>query len=357
MPIAKYKREKRDGKDLYYTYEKTGLYLPNGKVEYKKLRSATIAGLDRKVREYRENAAFGVEPTSITVDEWYIRYFESYKSGCRPSTKNFYESLYNNHIKEKIGKMRLSQVREFNCQKILNDMSADYSIKTVTSVRTLLFSLFDKAVKNKLIVVSPASSLTTAGNPVKNCRALTLEERKKYLKTAETHPFGDFALFLYFFGLRRGEALALTRDDIGKNELTINKQFTYADNNQPALSPPKTAAGVRKVPIPDKLRKMLDLDSYAPGLLFVDDEGGALSYSQVTDRWNSFIHTALGDDTEITMHYIRHNFCTMLFEKQVDLLTAKELMGHEDVETTLKIYTHYTESLKKKSENKILKIG
>lgn len=357
MPIAKYKKEKRGGKDLYYTYEKTGLFLPNGKPQYKKLRASTIAALDQKVKVYRETAAFGIEPNTLTVDEWYAQWFKAYKSGCRPSTQSYYSGMYKSHIKDDIGRMRLSQVREFNLQAVLNKMSADYSAKTITGVRKMLFGLFDKAVKNKLIPLNPAASLTVSGQPSKTLRALTLEERAQYLKTAEKHPFGDFALFLYFFGLRRGEALALTRADLGKRELTINKQYTFVDNNQPTLSAPKTSAGVRKIPIPDKLRRTLDLSSYEDGLLFPDDDGGPLSYSQVVDRWNSFIHAALGDDTEITMHYIRHNFCTMLFENGVDLLTAKELMGHEDVETTLKIYTHYTETLKRDSDYKILKIG
>ena len=43
---------------------------------------------------------------------------------------------------------------------------------------------------------------------------------------------------------------------------------------------------------------------------------------------------------KITPHRLRHTYATLLYSSGVDLLTAKELLGHSDVSTTLKIYTH-----------------
>ena len=43
---------------------------------------------------------------------------------------------------------------------------------------------------------------------------------------------------------------------------------------------------------------------------------------------------------KFTMHQLRHTYCSMLYDADVDLLTAKYLMGHKNVSTTLKIYTH-----------------
>ena len=57
------------------------------------------------------------------------------------------------------------------------------------------------------------------------------------------------------------------------------------------------------------------------------------------------------------MHYLRHNYCTMLFERGGDLMTVKALAGHNDIKTTLEIYTHYTENLKKKATKKVKNIG
>ena len=43
---------------------------------------------------------------------------------------------------------------------------------------------------------------------------------------------------------------------------------------------------------------------------------------------------------EFTPHCLRHTYCTMLYEAGVDVLVAKQLMGHSDIKTTLGIYTH-----------------
>ena len=43
-------------------------------------------------------------------------------------------------------------------------------------------------------------------------------------------------------------------------------------------------------------------------------------------------------------HKLRHTFCTMLFDADVDLKTVQYLMGHSDPQTTLSIYAHYLDS-------------
>nr|WP_312694707.1 tyrosine-type recombinase/integrase [Caproiciproducens sp.] len=39
---------------------------------------------------------------------------------------------------------------------------------------------------------------------------------------------------------------------------------------------------------------------------------------------------------------LRHTYATLLYSSDVDVLTASQLLGHSDINTTLKIYTHLT---------------
>lgn len=50
-----------------------------------------------------------------------------------------------------------------------------------------------------------------------------------------------------------------------------------------------------------------------------------------------------------TMHCLRHTYCTMLYESGIDVLVAKELMGHADIKTTIAIYTHLSQQRKDRS--------
>jgi len=355
MPVAKYKQDKKS--KLYYTYEKTGLFYQNGKPKYQKLRAKTIAALDDKVREYQTQQAFGVEPSKLTVDEWEKQWFAAYKAGCRESTKQYYKYTYGRHIAPAIGMMRLDQVKEVHLQKILSSMTDKYSVKTVSGVRVTLFSLFDTAQANRMISTNPAKHLKAAGKEPQKRRALTPQERERYLKACKTHPFGTFVAFLYFFGIRRGEALALCGSDISTESTRISKQHGFGDNNTPSVSAPKTVAGTRDIPIPTKAREYIDFSHLPDGHLFTGANGSPLSHQEFFDRWHSFIVCALGEGTDITAHSLRHNYCTMLFEADVDVMTAKRLMGHSDIQTTMRIYAHYTASMEQANASKVASIG
>ena len=54
-----------------------------------------------------------------------------------------------------------------------------------------------------------------------------------------------------------------------------------------------------------------------------------------------------------TPHELRHTFCTIMFEAGIDALTAKEQMGHADIQTTLSIYTHLSTQHKESQVNKL----
>ena len=355
MPKAKYNK---DADGFYFKNVPTGKLRKDGYPEYKKVRAKTIKALDEKLRKSEQLAAMSVNVTNLTVDQWKEQWFTSYKANLTPSTQNFYNNIYKKHISPHIGMMRLLDVKEVNCQKILSDMSAaNYATKSIKAVRTTLFSLFDKARANHYIPMNPCEHLTASGVQTKTRRALTEAERAAYLQACKIHPFGTFAAFLYFFGLRRGEALALTSADIHSDKIVISKQHTFPDNNQPNLSAPKTKAGVREIPIPTKARFFINFNSLPDGYLFTNADGNPLSHTEVRTRWHSFLNTAFPDGTDITEHFLRHNYCSMLFEAEVDMLTVKTLAGHESVSTTLEIYTHYTEQMQKQAGSRVLAIG
>ena len=50
-----------------------------------------------------------------------------------------------------------------------------------------------------------------------------------------------------------------------------------------------------------------------------------------------------GVEFRTTAHCLRHTYATILYEASIDELTACKLMGHADIKTTMKIYTHLRE--------------
>ena len=56
---------------------------------------------------------------------------------------------------------------------------------------------------------------------------------------------------------------------------------------------------------------------------------------------------------DIKMYDLRHTYCSMLYDADVDVKTAQYLMGHASLEMTLKIYTHLSEQKKQRSYDKL----
>jgi integrase len=45
----------------------------------------------------------------------------------------------------------------------------------------------------------------------------------------------------------------------------------------------------------------------------------------------------------VTAHQFRHSFATDLYDAGVGVLEAQKIMGHADISTTYKVYTHIRE--------------
>ena len=136
---------------------------------------------------------------------------------------------------------------------------------------------------------------------------------------SEYEPF----LILLYSGLRAGEFLALKKED-------INLEEQYFD-----IKKSKTAAGIRKVPIADKILPIV-----------------VKYYESAEDKVFPFTYDFLHDFIKSRMnhnpHDTRHTFISMLTDKEVDERIIKQIVGHAGRGVTESVYTHV--SMKKKLE-------
>lgn len=261
-------------------------------------------------------------------------------------------------------------------QKLLNDIATNtygnknkpHSEKTVKEIRRALYAIFEHAVLEDIIPKNPAAKLKSSGKAPVVREALTKEQQEIALTAAPNVRIGDIVLIMYYCGLRRGEVLALTLDDIKDGWITINKQVTYPTDpvtnkgKHAMLGPTKTKAGKRKVPIPNPLMSTINecverAKAENRTILFPGSDNGYFSYSSIKRGWESF-ETACNKISDgafghVAEHQLRHTYCTNLFEMRVDMLTAQKYMGHDDIETTMKIYTHLREEQERQSTTTI----
>ena len=84
--------------------------------------------------------------------------------------------------------------------------------------------------------------------------------------------------------------------------------------------------------------------------------GRPITNSNWNSQWKSYLNTIrkkYNIEFETSAHCLRHTYCTILYEAGIDVLTAKELMGHSDISTTMGIYTHLRQEQEKRSLTKL----
>ena len=140
----------------------------------------------------------------------------------------------------------------------------------------------------------------------------------------------------------------------------------------------KSDCSVRKVPMPDVLAEYLREQKKKATSIFVvpTAKGQMMTETAWRRMWESYmtdLNFRYGDfsayggrkksvhDPEgvpmvidgFTPHFLRHTYASILFMAGVDVVTAKEMMGHADIQTTLEIYTHLSQTHKKKEISKL----
>lgn len=316
------------------------------------VRAHTQKELMRKVEARKKDVLRG-DYTRCTVKQWRERYLEVYK---RPLVSDsWYGELERYSAKlAPIDHLMMERVRPSNLQAILNTEKGK-SESSIRMVYHFVCSLFRQAWRENMIRDDITKGLVLpSGSPKCVRRAITPKERVAVLSVAEKHPKGLFLLIMLYAGLRPGEVRALQWKDIDLSARFISVTKAAKEGSQVGM--PKTKAGVRKVPICAEL--MPHLHRGMPFEYVCPNEAGRIMTEQnYKDMWISvkrMMHIELGGKLyrnqmvpplavapDFTLYCLRHTYGTDLEKKGVPINIAKVLMGHEDISTTAKIYTHF----------------
>jgi integrase len=213
----------------------------------------------------------------------------------RKKTRANYRSAFKNHIAPALAAKRVVEVSRQDVQKIIKPLSP----QTAHTVLAVMKTLYREAENQELIEYPPTLKVKAPAKIIRDRKFITFPE-------LETLDFGKYTTqvrFMALHGVRWGEAVALTFDDIRNGRVYINKSVHGSVKSQ---------SGVRSVPqvsefalfpkTPRPLRKVLD-------------------------------------PYEITIHSLRHTYAYFLKSNGVHVTTAQKLLGHSDPRVTMSVYT------------------
>ncbi|MFD9275344.1 tyrosine-type recombinase/integrase [Bacillus subtilis] len=287
-----------------------------------------------------------------------------------------------------IAKTNIAKITTRKYQKILNDLTEQgYARNTISGVHTTAGLIFKYAIQRKLLKHSPTESAVVPkkrltvedieNNPIQE-KYFEKEELEEFLLTVKE--FGldmDLERFylLAFSGMRSGELCALKWTDINfeTNEIRITKTI-YSENNnmkEYELVPPKTAGSVRTIEVEDQIMDMLkeyqmrqkkrrlqsriNPEEYHDGnFVFARENGYPFLPKNIIVRMERLLEKT-SIKKHATPHIFRHTHISMLTEARVDITTIMKRVGHDDMKTTMRIYTHVTEKMKEDASQKVQK--
>jgi integrase len=137
-----------------------------------------------------------------------------------------------------------------------------------------------------------------------------------------------------YTAMRRGEALGVRWEDIDGDVIHIRRNITHPQQNAPVITTPKTAAGVRDIPLVQPLAEIL-APILATGYIVGGEKPLSLSaYRAMWERINKTInmHGA-------APHVLRHSYLTYAVGETTDYKTVQGLSSHADLNTLLNTYT------------------
>lgn len=293
--------------------------------------------IDQQIMDYANRVERGRDFSEV-AEEWEEAHFPT----LAPNTLRGYRPAYKRAV-EHFGDTPIRRIRPQDVKSFINEFArGGRAKKTVTTQLQIISMICSYGVESGDLDFSPCDHISVPKNLSKGRREAASTEDEKRVKANPNVWLLPYLLL--YTGLRKGEALALTFEDFNFKAKTINvsKSVYYSETTEPKIKLPKTAAGIRSVPILEPLLKQLP--RRWKGYLFSDDGGKTpLTEYQYQLRWRDYTEKT---GVTATAHQLRHSYATMLFECGIEVKDAQDLLGHSTAAMTQDIYTHLRDKRK-----------
>lgn len=271
-------------------------------------------------------------------------YMEDCKPRLKPTTYSGKKCLIHAHLLPYFGNIPINKISAATIRQWQTTMishPAGYSETYLKTIHNQISAIFNFACKYYKFPENPARLCGSMGK--KNADSMlfwTVDEFKRFI-VAVSDKVASKTVFnlLFWSGIRSGELLALTLNDFDfdANTVAINKNFARLDKEDFILEP-KTPKSRRKVALPLFICDLIK--SYAEKLIDYEPNERLFTMTKHYLRHEMIRGCKKSGVKVIRIHDLRHSHASLLIEMGFSPLLISERLGHEDVKTTLQIYSH-----------------
>lgn len=234
----------------------------------------------------------------------------------------------------KVTTIKRGEVREYAAMKLQK-----LTPKTVRNYLGVLRGIFNLAIEYDIMQENPADKISLPQQEKTEVQPFTPEEMQRLIDAAGDW-FKNFLAVSFYTGMRTGEAIGLMWSDIDfeRKEITIRRSIRRGK-----ITTPKTAKGVRTIPMFDVLVPYLKEQRVASKSLFVfvNQEGDHLKGADsMRKKWKRICSKAGVEYRKL--YATRHTFITsMLRSGRVSIMELAQLAGHANTEPIMKNYARF----------------
>lgn len=284
----------------------------------------------------------------MTYHKWLTRWLSAcVEQNVKPTTYDKYKSVINVHILPYLGDYEINDLTVSVLQKFITDMSKICHQNTVNYIFAIVKRSLKSAAASGLICSQSADFVVTPKRLKSTVTGFTAEEQNKIERyiLKERNPKLYGILFCLYTGLRIGELLALTWNDIDIAAMTIHVEKTCYDSwegcrYKKLIDKPKTEFSARTVPVPKQLQPILrSLRARSKGAYLISGRSVYGMQKRIYQR----IFSEMLERLQIKhkgFHSLRHTFAIRAIECGIDIKTIADILGHKTPSFTLQRYAH-----------------
>ena len=275
---------------------------------------------------------------SITFIEWYNKWLQLYKIGkVKSTTLQDYKIVLKN-IPNEIQNMAIKEIKTETIIKILNKIHAE---RQKQKLYEILKIIFQKAEDNEVINKNIITRIDRPKHIKTNSKALNYEQEQELIEICNNTKYGDLLLITLFQGLRKGEILGLTVDnlDFCKKTITINKAL----NKYNEFDTTKNMQSKRTMPMFEKSKEILLKYKNNQNRIFnLTNKQLQLLISKIKNKL-SF---------EFKLKDLRATFITRCKENEIPEFIIQSWVGHKiGSKITSSVYTKHNDDIDDKYIN------
>ncbi|KMT68717.1 tyrosine-type recombinase/integrase [Helicobacter pylori] len=270
-----------------------------------------------------------------------LKRFLALKIGLKQTSINSLENVFNSVFRTMDLKEsdKLKKITKEKIAKYHKETLKHYKKNTIHNLNANLKSFLEFCEQEGLIEKSPYFAITLKNaKEAKVIEPFSLEEVKTLIENAPNLRLKAFLMVAFFTGSRTGEQLALTWEDINFNEkkIVINKSL----NELGQITTPKNKPSIREIDLLEPVAKILkELKESEPAnkkFVFISMPKRSTMFQRA---FRSLLRAS--NLKERKLYTTRHTFASLMLSHGEEAMWVSKTLGHKDLNTTYKTYSHY----------------